>query len=60
MDSRHLTLNNEGGTTYTLLHEPPDIYLDDHIMDIKFSPVANVLAVAQVTGEVRVYAYDEE
>jgi hypothetical protein len=32
--------------SYTLVHEPPDIYLDDNIMDIKFSPVGNVLATA--------------
>lgn len=29
-------------------------------MDIKFSPVANVLALGQITGEVRVYAYNEK
>jgi len=25
--------------------EPPDIFLEDHIMDIKFSPTSNVLAL---------------
>lgn len=40
--------------------EPPDIFLKDHIMDIKFSPNANVLALAQVTGHVRVYSYNEK
>ena len=25
--------------------EPPDIFLDDHCMDLKFSPTANVLAL---------------
>jgi len=43
-----------------LKHEPPDVYLDDHIMDIKFSPVANVLALSQITGEVRIYTYNEK
>ena len=40
--------------------EPPDIYLDEHIMDLKFSPSANVLALGQITGEVRVYTYREQ
>lgn len=44
----------------TLKHEPPDVYLDEHIMDVKFSPVANVLALGQITGEVRVYTYNEK
>jgi len=39
--------------------EPPDVFLDDHVMDMKFSPTANVLALAQVTGEVRVYSYND-
>lgn len=42
------------------MHEPPDIYLDDHIMDVKFSPNANVLALGQITGEVKIYGYNEE
>ena len=42
-----------------LRHEPPDIYLDQHIMDMKFSPVCNMLALSQVTGNIRVYAYAE-
>ena len=25
--------------------EPPDIFLDDHIIDLTFSPCANVLAL---------------
>lgn len=37
--------------------EPSDIYLDDHIMDLKFSPCANVILLGQVTGEVRMYSY---
>ena len=28
-----------------LAHEPPDIYLDNHIFDLKFSPASNVLAL---------------
>lgn len=39
--------------------EPPDIALDDHIMDLKFSPVSNVIALGQVTGHVRVYSYSD-
>ena len=42
-----------------LRNEPPDIYLDAHIMDMKFSPTCNMLALSQVTGNVRVYAYNE-
>ena len=44
----------------TCVLEPPDIFLDSHIMDMKFSPTANVLALGQVTGEVRVYSYSEQ
>jgi len=40
--------------------EPADIFLDDHVLDLCFSPCANVLALAQVTGEVRVYSYKDE
>jgi hypothetical protein len=60
MESRHLLNAKEANQTRTLVHEPPDIYLDDHIMDLKFSPVANVLALGQITGEVRVYSYNEK
>ena len=42
-----------------LAQEPPDIYLDQHIMDLKFSPVCNMLALSQVTGDLRVYNYAE-
>ena len=42
-----------------LQQEPNDIYLDDHIMDLKFSPTCNMLALSQVTGNVRVYAYND-
>lgn len=60
MESRQLVNTKEVHYKNKLRHEPPDIYLDDHIMDLKFSPVANVLAVGQITGEVRVYAYTEK
>jgi len=43
----------------TCVLEPPDIFLDDHIIDLKFSPVANVLALGQVNGDVRIYSYGE-
>ena len=39
------------------IHEPPDIYLDNHLMDLKFSPVCNMVALSQVTGQIRVYGY---
>ena len=42
-----------------LRHEPPDIYLNQHIMDLKFSPTCNMLALSQITGNVRVYNYSE-
>ena len=57
MEPRHLINSSE---SRTLSFEPPDIYLDNHIMDLRFSPVANVLALGQVTGEVRVYSYREK
>ena len=40
--------------------EPSDIILDNHVMDMKFSPTADVIALGQVTGEVRVYSYSGE
>ena len=46
-------------TQSTCVLEPPDIFLDDHIIDLTFSPVANVLALGQVTGDVRVYSYKD-
>jgi len=61
MESRSLfNAKNHKESHKTLVHEPPDIYLEEHIMDIKFSPVANVLALSQITGEVRVYTYNEK
>ena len=47
-------------TRHTPKHECPDIYLDDHAMDLKFSPTCNMLALGQITGAIRVYAYAEE
>lgn len=46
-------------TRHSLQLECPDIYLDDHAMCLQFSPVENVLACGQVTGELRLFAYDE-
>lgn len=43
----------------TCVFEPPDICLKEPIMDVKFSPNANVIALGQVTGHVRVYSYAE-
>ena len=40
-------------------HEAPDIYLDEHCMDLMFSPTCNMLALGQISGAVRVYAYTE-
>ena len=55
-------VNQQGLITRTepLAHEPPDVYLNSHVMDLKFSPAANMLALSQVTGQLRVYAYNEE
>ena len=49
-------MNNQS----SCLFEPPDIFLKDHIMDVKFSPNANVIALGQVTGVVRVYSYNDK
>ena len=46
-------------TTHEPRQEPPDIYLNEHLMDLQFSPCCNMLALSQVTGHVRVYAYGE-
>jgi hypothetical protein len=60
-ETRHLVAPEHAQhvTSHSLEHECPDIYLDDHAMDIRFSPTCNLLTVAQVTGVVRVYAYSE-
>ena len=47
-------------TERSLQYECPDIYLDDTIMSLKFSPMQNVLALGQITGDIRVYTYNEE
>lgn len=59
--ARHLVSHDAAPyvTSHSLKHECPDIYLDDHAMDIKFSPACNLLAVVQITGHVRIYAYSE-
>lgn len=41
-------------------YEPQDVFLDSHVMSMQFSPTANVLAVGQITGEVRIYSYKSE
>lgn len=45
MEAKSLFTGNKASQARTLTHEPPDIYLDEHIMDVKFSPVANVIAL---------------
>jgi len=60
MEISSLVDNSYMNNDQTCIFEPPDVYLDDNIMDIKFSPVANVLAVAQVTGEIRIYSYNDK
>lgn len=45
---------------HTPKHECPDIYLDNHAMDLKFSPTCNMLALSQITGEIRIYSYAED
>ena len=43
-----------------LTQEPPDIFLKDQIFDVKFSPTTNVIATSTVTGEVKLFMYNEE
>lgn len=45
-------LSNPNINDSEMLLEPEDIYLDSHIFDVKFSPTLNVLATAEVGGEV--------
>jgi WD repeat-containing protein 55 len=40
--------------------EPPDIFLKEQIFDVKFSPTANVIATSQVTGEVKLFMFNNE
>ena len=49
-----------GATQRSLLYECPDIYLDDTVMSLKFSPTQNILSLGQITGELRIYSYSEE
>ncbi|XP_048511074.1 WD repeat-containing protein 55 homolog isoform X2 [Athalia rosae] len=37
---------------------PPDIKLDDFIIDISFHPVKNLIALASMSGDVLLYKYD--
>lgn len=46
-------------TERSLEYECPDIYLDDTIMSLKFSPKQNILSLGQVTGNLRIYTYNE-
>lgn len=59
--TRHLLSSKQAKCvgTHSLVHECPDIYLDDHAMDIKFCPTANMLTVGMITGELKLYAYTE-
>ena len=59
VDSREL-IPNAKVTKHSLPYECPDIYLDDHIMSLKFSPTQNILSIGQITGELRLYTYDHE
>jgi len=47
-------------TNHKLTYECPDIYLDHHVMDLKFSPTQNIMVIGQVTGHLRIYAFTEE
>lgn len=57
VESKHLV---PGADSRALSVECPDIYLDDAIMALKFSPTQNVLALSQVTGHLRVYLCSED
>ena len=60
MECKNLFSNNIHATDDDLNQEPPDIFLKDQIFDLKFSPTANVLALSQVTGEVKLFVFNEE
>jgi len=49
-----------GATERSLLYECPDIYLDDTVMSLKFSPTQNILTSGQITGELRIFSYSED
>lgn len=46
--ARHLFNQDQAKyvSSHSLQHECPDIYLDNHAMDIKFCPTYNILTVA--------------
>jgi WD40 repeat protein len=60
MECYNLFSNNYRAEDQELRHEPPDIFLKDQIFDVKFSPTYNVIATSQVTGEIRLFSYNEE
>lgn len=60
MECYSLFSNNVENKNEQLSQEPPDIFLKDQIFDVKFSPTANVIATSQVTGEVRLFTFNEE
>jgi len=35
--------------------EPPLTFLDDHIMDIEFHPISDIIVATLVTGSVKMY-----
>lgn len=39
---------------------PTDIELKDHMFDIEFSPTADLIAISQITGRVKLYKYSCE
>ena len=49
-----------GADSHTLTNECPDVYLNDFIMSLKFSPTQNILASGQITGDLRVYSCSEQ
>lgn len=51
---------NQSVTNHSLKDESPDIYLDDHVMDLKYSPTQNILSMCQITGTIRMFAYGED
>lgn len=59
MECYNLFSDNYRPSDEEVIKEPPNIYLDDNIMDVKFSPTSNVLVVGLVTGEVKIYSFTE-
>ena len=39
---------------------PPDIHVEDYVVDISFSPTNPIIALATITGDVLVYKYTNE